>query len=910
MSTFGRKKTQAAQPTVLYAADEIPGGAPKESGRFLTKMSSFQHLNSEALSPRENQNAVNQSSRNLSPGDPNESEMQKKLREQIGTIKLSETPEAALAKQGIKVNAPGRKPSGSVKKQPSIRPSDDPQALSPRVTSPGSPTSPSSRIGSVRQDQPISPSRVASIRQKELEKPWEEMTEEERVRKKMLDDIGGMKSMSSMPEFTMLAEMGVKVNKPGSSRARSPTSPSSPRAVPVQSPRVSSVTLASPRVEPASESEPARKASRLESERTADPSAPVRKSTRPAPQQKPWDEMTDEEKVRQKILDEIGGAKVMSEMPEFTMLAGMGVKVNKPGQHGKKPKPKPKTGDVVRKIDGTEEQLKKEVTKLNDDGLPLEDSNMNEIEKEIEREAPLTPKQLTEQQKANIATASMIHAVRNQVAWDKQKKGGKTSLTEYLDVYEEYDLGIFPQMTEEEFKKFQAELASSLNSKKPNSKAVPGFVTDPEKKAGVERNVDQMVAAIQGNNFYLGTGGGGARLNMRCIVTEPVLVPAPYGEKWSMDIFALPHNAIKRELVDLYRILMSLQKRMIDLRHSEIDDFYNWWEVFEAFVLDYFEIEERVIFHWIESRIPLGQTRFSKTQRMVFKGRLSRLMHDIDDCEYKFTNLPAGEVLPRLLSCLDRFTPRLLEYFGEQERRLPRAIERKFTAEDKRWADEKMMAFMMDAKYTNELVVLLTRWLNQDQLKDWKRANLKGTARLSYSVWRNQFNKNHIAIVDEMKQREAAFIQPGSDGIGKKAEGFLSEKPDKSLGIPMAKPGVPTFAHIPGKFGDREEDLEEIEAQAAAGRDALSPKGAPPKAMNSLADGPQITEDPVAIDPVIVNPEPAGPVDLSDAVAESAPTPDAEPEAMATVAGASESAPTALTSDGAAISSDSEPAAE
>eukprot|EP00183_Erythrolobus_madagascarensis_P001577 CAMPEP_0185851674 /NCGR_PEP_ID=MMETSP1354-20130828/10969_1 /TAXON_ID=708628 /ORGANISM="Erythrolobus madagascarensis, Strain CCMP3276" /LENGTH=881 /DNA_ID=CAMNT_0028552709 /DNA_START=27 /DNA_END=2672 /DNA_ORIENTATION=+ len=571
-----------------------------------------------------------------------------------------------------------------------------------------------------------------------------------------------------------------------------------------------------------------------------------------SPNRKALADMTDEERREAMMLDEVGGLKSIDQMPEFAVLAEMGVKVRKPGEAA------PGENEMVRMADGTMQPRKKRfVGMVDENGLPVVDEEHEALLRQIEAEVggkkranemaesqlpgvampgspraskPLKPAPVehTEQQKANIAASSMINGVKNDVAWGKQSKGQKTSLNEYLNVYEEYDLGIFPQMSEEEFAAFQRELLKSGGGK---DKAKPDF-GDSNAPVSRRRNVDQVIADMQPNNYFLGTGNMGVSLTSKYVLKEPVLIPVPYGEKWSMDIFALPHNAIKRELVDLYKILGSLQKRMMDLRHTEIDDFYNWWEVFEAFVLDFFEMEEGIIFPWIESRIPLGKSNFSQTQRSIVKGRLSRLMHEIDDCEYKFTNLPAGEVLPRLLECLDRFTPKLLEYFGEQERRLPRAIEVKFEAVDKRWVDENCLAFMMNAKYTNELVTIMTRWLNENQLREWKRNNLKGTARLSYSMWRNQLNKNHISIVTDMKQRQLEWKRPGASGVGKKAEAEFKKNDDHAagreldeLGLPTAKPGLPTFSAIPGKFGDHDRDVADMRTSEKKKRGLLDKSG-------------------------------------------------------------------------------------
>ncbi|KAA8496479.1 hypothetical protein FVE85_0208 [Porphyridium purpureum] len=603
---------------------------------------------------------------------PDESELQRKLREEIGTVRMNETPEAQLRAMGVKVNIPGKKPAGA------------------------------------------------------------SQTNRNRLSAKYLPGVDGSRDA-------------------GMDRSRQPA-------------------------------------------------------------------LTAEEMKRKAIEQEIGGSKRLKDMPEFQVLANMGVAVHKPGY-------KAPPGHRMM-MDGTIEKDKASaptnLVKLDENGLPLDtgakDSDVG----------TLLSQNLNDRQRANIAVAHAVIGVKNDNAWNQQQKNKKATLNEYLKTYEEYDLGVFPQMNEEELAMFLKLIRADMVPSGASStmRPDPHAMTAGEK----DRDIDEVLRGMQTNNYFMGTGTAaniGSLMANKYVLKEPVLIPAPYGEKWSMDVFALPHNALKRELLDLYKILGSLQRRMIDLRHSDIDDFYNWWEVFEAFILDYFDMEEKIVFPWIQSRIPLGKTKFSQTQRSILKGRLSKLMHDVDECEYKFSYLPAGEVLPRLLQCMDKFSPRLLEYLGEQERRLPRALDKKFAAADKAVLDQKLMDYMMQAKYTNELVTIMTRWLNDAQLKEWKRTNLKGTARLSYTMWKNSLYKNHVSIVTEMIQRNRDFVLPGdrpeNRALKAQAEEQLRLDGDDELGLPIAKPGVPQFSPIHGKFGDNPDDAEDMTEQQKAERGIRDP---------------------------------------------------------------------------------------
>jgi len=293
---------------------------------------------------------------------------------------------------------------------------------------------------------------------------------------------------------------------------------------------------------------------------------------------------------------------------------------------------------------------------------------------------------------------------------------------------------------------------------------------------------------------------GKAFVNLsKMIFSEPVIIPTPYGETWSMDVFALPHNGIRRELVDLYKIMESLVKRHLDLRHSDIDDFYNWWEVFEGFVLAHFDLEEKVVFPWVTERVGLAKTSVGKASRMVTKGRITRLMREVADLEERFVYSPAGEILPRLYGLVEKFTPRLLAYFGEVEKIVPSRLDNCFQPKDKKVLDSKVMNAVMKSKFSSELVVLLTRWLPDGHLTPWKRNNLKGLGRVSYGMWKSEMEKRHFAPVEDFVERLAEFK---ADEVRRKNEKLAAESEQDRIRRQIEEqraelPDLPPDARLP-----------------------------------------------------------------------------------------------------------------
>jgi len=275
------------------------------------------------------------------------------------------------------------------------------------------------------------------------------------------------------------------------------------------------------------------------------------------------------------------------------------------------------------------------------------------------------------------------------------------------------------------------------------------------------QKMEKVINEITGDNYFLGTGEHGAQKKMAksksfkktVVIKMPVLIPAPYGKLWSVDVFALYHNALKKELQDMYSIVESMYKFQINLGFEDIERFYSWWEVFEGFIIDFFDIEEHVIYPYISERAPLGQTKVSKTERSLLKGRMSRVLREIDEMEDSFMNRPPGEMLPRFVEFLDNFSPKLLGYFHLEETIMPNLLQKHFQPDDRARIQSRVYDFLKNRKYASETLVLQSRWLNAEHLKAWKAETLKGTARVSYNMWRMKLEKSHQMIVTEFKQR-------------------------------------------------------------------------------------------------------------------------------------------------------------
>jgi len=155
------------------------------------------------------------------------------------------------------------------------------------------------------------------------------------------------------------------------------------------------------------------------------------------------------------------------------------------------------------------------------------------------------------------------------------------------------------------------------------------------------------------------------------ITKEPVMQLRKYRRgSPGQDLLVLYHNAIKREIQDIYYMMASMQKRLFDLVRHEIDEFLRWFELFGEFLEWYMNFEEKELFPFIQTLIfkagkPVKSLALDPKYRTQLKQTVMRRLGDVDDSSE--LSLPAGEIYPQLVKKVDSFVLKLLEYIGFTE---------------------------------------------------------------------------------------------------------------------------------------------------------------------------------------------------------------------------------------------------
>lgn len=236
-------------------------------------------------------------------------------------------------------------------------------------------------------------------------------------------------------------------------------------------------------------------------------------------------------------------------------------------------------------------------------------------------------------------------------------------------------------------------------------------------------------------------------------------------DTWGSDVFVLPHNAIRWEIMDLYTILSSIQRRWTSLKMMDVWELSEYWEVFEVFVAQYFEIEDQIVFPFMLNIA--GESGELKRYHKVVKynrDRLENMLHAVGSTLELFNSSAPGEVLPKVYSQLAEYLPKLLDYMEQQENILPNVFEQYCEPEDRALLNRASANFIIRAANGRDGIAILTRWIEDSMvLQMWKNENLSPRAQSSHKRWISSLETTHVDIARRFQRRLRSM--PKSDNL-------------------------------------------------------------------------------------------------------------------------------------------------
>lgn len=229
----------------------------------------------------------------------------------------------------------------------------------------------------------------------------------------------------------------------------------------------------------------------------------------------------------------------------------------------------------------------------------------------------------------------------------------------------------------------------------------------------------------------------------RSSVKRPAIYYAKYGtgSSWAMDVFSLTHNAVRAECVDLYNILESIHARAHEVCLVELEEFYVWWGTFERFVMECFDYEADVLLPWVFCAPALGRSSGGGDAMFRLRQQLVLRKEDLLDCIRQLNgtfelrrHVDATDVFETILSEVNGFVPKLLEYYGVQEARLPQVVCEMYAMSARDTLMKRYVQYVKRGECAGVHVVLVCKWMDDGMRERWVRSYLRGYFRMMF--WR------------------------------------------------------------------------------------------------------------------------------------------------------------------------------
>ncbi|KAI0567696.1 hypothetical protein FGB62_1g11 [Gracilaria domingensis] len=235
-------------------------------------------------------------------------------------------------------------------------------------------------------------------------------------------------------------------------------------------------------------------------------------------------------------------------------------------------------------------------------------------------------------------------------------------------------------------------------------------------------------------------------------------------DTWYSDVFVLPHNAIRWEIMDLYTILSSIQRRWFSVTLLDIAELAEYWQVFEVFVAQYFEIEDQIVFPFLLNAAQ-ESSELKKYHKVVKynRDRLESMLMEIGSTLELFNSSAPGEILPKVYQKLCDYLPKLLDYMEQQEEILPNVFRQHCEQESRVLLNRASANFIVRAANGRDGIAILTRWIEDSMvLQIWKDENLSARAQSSHKRWITNLEASHVEIARRFQRRLRSM--PKTDG--------------------------------------------------------------------------------------------------------------------------------------------------
>jgi hypothetical protein len=224
----------------------------------------------------------------------------------------------------------------------------------------------------------------------------------------------------------------------------------------------------------------------------------------------------------------------------------------------------------------------------------------------------------------------------------------------------------------------------------------------------------------------------------------------PLGTTWAVDLFVRPHNGVRRELIDLYNMVDSFQRRVQEIRSQDLKLFFVWWDVFTSYLEAVFDLIDKLLIPWAlgNSAAPEG---LEDAVRAAGREHLNTLLKAFDVVLDQMPRRSPDESLAKIIKALTSIHP-IFEFIEVVESKMPDVADSNHSAKQGRQMEKQVASFLVkhgDEDSRRLHLLIMARGMTEEVASAWKK-RVPALLRLLSSSQNTNFRTHHLRCVDKL----------------------------------------------------------------------------------------------------------------------------------------------------------------
>lgn len=243
-----------------------------------------------------------------------------------------------------------------------------------------------------------------------------------------------------------------------------------------------------------------------------------------------------------------------------------------------------------------------------------------------------------------------------------------------------------------------------------------------------------------------------------------------YGERWHIDMVALTHNAVRRQLFDAFTIANALGKLLLDVEPGDLARVYAWLSTLDSFVRAVFIAEDKFVYPLVDTHVRNARTSDGSPvylpELLSVRGRREAKAHVLEllASARKTRDVATGETpakINALRFALDQFGANILDYFAAVERFAPRLFKKaiKNGEKEKMRVEKKLFEFFLTQPQGASLAALLMQCIeSRSRRAEFINRNIrKNKLRVEFKTHVKLVESTHMQLARAFDNAAASY---------------------------------------------------------------------------------------------------------------------------------------------------------